>query len=550
MLYWPKLLITAFAITNTLEAFIPLYLVNQLQLTALQAASLIALVYLLRLVSGVWTSVVDQRPHMYGCLISLLTTVSSIAFIILLSLNWTFYADLKTHWIWTMLIVCTACNGLFYQPLGTLIDSAIIKTLGDYRVLFYGSYVRWSKTTTIVMTGGIGLVISIMTEDRYLDIVLVGVYMIGMVLLLIVALVFTAVEPANASQLDISDEQAPLLLKNALFLTADQNNLATYRPYSVFGEQLSHISEEDASQLDRMFTREDSLRLMDSYDSNAPSFYSRNSYLSASALQMDPEDTNANYLSMTLVPTVPANALALLPLPTPTDPLVAFFSCMRSNADNTDDELVVGGYYYGQPQPQNQKVNQWKTQTLAVTMLLLGIASALINTFLFVYVYSFMEMSIYIISCLIMIHMTCEMIVAYIIEKWFIHRLNLTLITTSVHITLIICAIWYPCLKPDSVATHASLLVLQALQAIAFQLIWLSGADQVNLIHWSQYERMKQRSKISALYSSIGPALGAMLAGYILQSDQSMEDYTLIFKCCVALFSLSIVVSWGWTSEE
>ncbi|CAO0796504.1 unnamed protein product [Mucor circinelloides] len=550
MLYWPKLLITAFAITNTLEAFIPLYLVNQLQLTALQAASLVALVHLLRLVSGVWTSVVDQRPHMYGCLISLLTTVSSIAFIILLSLNWTFYADLKTHWIWTILIVCTVCNGLFYQPLGTLIDSAIIKTLGDYRVLFYGSHVRWSKTTTIVMTGGIGLVISIMTEDRYLDIVLVGVYMIGMVLLLIVALVFTAVEPANASQLDISDEQAPLLLKNALFLTADQNNLVTYRPYSVFGEQLSHISEEDASQLDRMFTREDSLRLMDSYDSNAPSFYSRNSYLSASALQMDPEDTNANYLSMTLVPTVPANALALLPLPTPTDPLVAFFSCMRSNPDNTDDELVVGGYYYGQPQLQNQKVNQWKTQTLAVTMLLLGIANALINTFLFVYVYSFMEMSIYIISCLIMIHMTCEMIVAYIIEKWFIHRLNLTLITTSVHITLIICAIWYPCLKPDSVATHASLLVLQALQATAFQLIWLSGADQVNLIHWSQYERMKQRSEISALYSSIGPALGAMLAGHILQSDQSMEDYTLIFKCCVALFSLSIVVSWGWTSEE
>ncbi|CAO3634923.1 unnamed protein product [Mucor fragilis] len=399
------------------------------------------------------------------------------------------------------------------------------------------------------MTGGIGLVISAMTEDRYLDIILIGVYTIGMVLLLVVALVFTTVEPANASQLDISDEQAPLLLKNALFLTADQNNLVAYRPYSIFGEQLSHISEEDASQLDRMFTREDSLRPMDSYDSNAPSFYSRNSYMSGSVVQVDPQDTNANYLSMTLVPTVPANALALLPLPTPTDPLVAFFSCMRSNPESTDDELV-GGYYYGQPQPQNHKVNQWKTQTLSVTMLLLGVANALMNTFLFVYVYSFMEMSMYIISCLIMIHMTCEMIVAYIIEKWFIHGLNLTLVTTSVHITLIICAILYPCLKPDSVATHVSLLMLQALQAIAFQLIWLSGADQVNLIHWSHYERMKQRSRISALYSSIGPALGVMLAGYILQSDQSMEDYTLIFKCCVALFSLSFVVSWGWTSEE
>lgn len=274
---------------------------------------------------------------------------------------------------------------------------------------------RWSKTTTIIMTGGIGLLISMMAEDRYLDIILIGVYMIGMVLLLVIALVFTNVEPANASQLDISEEQAPLLLKNALYLTADQNNLVTYRPYSIFGEQLSHISEEDASQLDRLFTREDSLRPMDSYDSNAPSFYSRYSYMSGSVVAAGQEE-NANHLSMTLVPTVPANALALLPLPTPTDPLIAFFACMRSNQENTDDELV-GSYYYGQQQSQNQKVNQWKTQTLSVTMLLLGISNALLNTFLFVYVYSFMEMSMYIISCLIMIHMTCEMIVAYIIEK-------------------------------------------------------------------------------------------------------------------------------------
>jgi chromate transport protein ChrA len=85
-------------------------------------------------------------------------------------------------------------------------------------------------------------------------------------------------------------------------------------------------------------------------------------------------------------------------------------------------------------------------------------------------------------------------------------------------------------------------------------LIWLSGADQVNLIMWSQYDRMKHRSKISALYSSIGPAIGTLIVGYILQSSSSsttnMEDYALIYKICVALFSLSFVVSWGWTSDD
>lgn len=40
----------------------------------------------------------------------------------------------------------------------------------------------------------------------------------------------------------------------------------------------------------------------------------------------------------------------------------------------------------------------------------------------------------------------------------------MTLITTAVHIILILCAILYPCLKPNNAATHVSLLVLQSLQ--------------------------------------------------------------------------------------
>ncbi|KAI9354197.1 hypothetical protein BD770DRAFT_325164 [Pilaira anomala] len=376
-----------------------------------------------------------------------------------------------------------------------------------------------------------------------------------MVFLLLISLLFTSVEPANATQLNISEEQAPLLLKNALHLTADQNSMLfpSYRPYSIFGEQLSHISEEDASQLDRMFTNtDDSLRHVDSYDS-IPSFYSglHHSYPSRNTYNNNNNDEE-NHLSMTIIPTVPSNALALLPLPTPTDPLVAYFAWMRPEQDNLQDDLMVGQgplYYYNNPNNAMHKTNSWKTQTLSITLFILGISYTLLNTFLFIYAYTVLQVSIYTIACLVMIQATSEMIVSYTIEKWFIHRLNLTLITTSVHIILILCAILYPCLKPDNAATHVSLLVLQALQAIAFQSIWLSGADQVNLIMWSQYDRMKHRSNISALYSSIGPAIGALLAGYILQTGNG-EDYAFIYKVCVVLFSLSFVVSWGWTSDD
>ncbi|KAI9478042.1 MAG: hypothetical protein EXX96DRAFT_235325 [Benjaminiella poitrasii] len=384
-----------------------------------------------------------------------------------------------------------------------------------------------------------------------------------MILLLAIALFCTtAVEPANATQLDISEEQAPLLLKNALHLTtaADHSGIAVYRPYSIFGEQLSHISEEDQSVLDRMLTTEESVRRMDSYDSVArtPSFYSESGlyysysrqqqflsqqqqFLSQQQQQQQLQgDEYNNYQSMTLVPTVPANALALLPISiSPLDPLVAFTSCFIFKSDDEDD--IQEDY----PQIITTKLNYWQKHTLTLTLIILGVGFGLMNTFLFVYLYSSLEISIAMISCLIMAHMTSEMIVACVIEKWFIHKLNLTLATTLGHITLILCAILYPCLKSNSIITQVSLLILQALQASSFQLLWLSGSDQVILIHWNPLDRMKHRVKLSAAYSSIGLAIGCLLAGFIL-----LEDSTLIYKICVALFSLSFVVSWGWTSEE
>jgi hypothetical protein len=122
-----------------LEPFIPLYLINQLQLSALQVSILVAIIYFLRLFSGTYTAIVDNRTNLYGITIASLTLLSSISFIVLLSLSSPFINNqINSSWIWTVTIICTVLNGLFYQPLGSLIDSAIIKTLGDFRVLFYG----------------------------------------------------------------------------------------------------------------------------------------------------------------------------------------------------------------------------------------------------------------------------------------------------------------------------------------------------------------------------------------------------------------------------
>ncbi|CAO3672700.1 unnamed protein product [Rhizopus stolonifer] len=414
-----------------------------------------------------------------------------------------------------------------------------------------GSYLRWGDATRIAVTGLIGLVVSKSSEDSF-GTILLGVWIVGAMLLCVFALSKSdAVVPANFDQLNIRDDQAPLLLKSALRLTVDQSSIyyAVYKPYSIFGEQLSHISEEDASLLDRVMTTEDSLRQMYSYASNVPSFYSRRittndgleQHRSRNTEQGEAYEEEEHRM-------LHAYALALLPLPTSTDPLVALLS--NPEDEEADEELFPRTSYYYQPQnnPHLMKLKNWKLKALSVTILLVGITKALLNTFLFIYSSSVLGISVTDIACLIMVQLTSEAMVHFTIEKWFIHKLNLGLITMLAHITTISCAIVYSCLGPNSTATRPILILLQILQAIAFQSVWSSAVDQIHIIVWNQYERMKERSKVSALYNSFGSALGATIAGIVLQYD--LNNYSFLFRASIVFSALSFVISWGWTSDD
>ncbi|RCI01298.1 hypothetical protein CU097_014803 [Rhizopus azygosporus] len=321
-----------------------------------------------------------------------------------------------------------------------------------------GSFLRWKDITGVVMIGITGLVIHFTNEDN-IRLILLILWIIGMISLSIISNT-NQVKPSSPAELNISEDQAPLLLKNALSLTTDQNTL--------------------------------------------------------------------------------------LPLPTTTDPLVALLS--KQEDEELYDDLFIPRNYILPINHQLIKLKNWKLKTLGMSILLLGITDALLNTFLFMYAYSVLGISLSMISWLIVTNITSQSIVHCVIEKWFIHKLNLTLTTTLVHICLIICTIVYPCLKPNNPITNASLFVLQAVQAASFQLIWSSAIDQIQFTVWNQYERMKERSKASVLFSSIGPAIGAIVAGIVLQS--SLEEYSFLLKIAVVVLALSFVTTWGWTTDE
>jgi hypothetical protein len=122
--------------------------------------------------------------------------------------------------------------------------------------LYVANEIQYGKFVSAIMSLIIGWFLD---DDHDFDTLMVTT-LIGSVILFLLSL-STNVQAADASLLDIPGceeigETSPLT-KHALKST--ESNMTSgsyicYKPYSLFGEELSHISEEDASMLQRMAT--------------------------------------------------------------------------------------------------------------------------------------------------------------------------------------------------------------------------------------------------------------------------------------------------------
>lgn len=132
MLFWTKLLTIAHALTTSVHSFLPLYYVHLLKFDILTISLLTVCIFLLRVpASAFWIDLVDHRPPLHGVFTGLLTAVGTAGILLVLSVPPTW-----TAMTLPVAIISTIFDGLFYQPLLVLVDSAIIKILGDYKILY------------------------------------------------------------------------------------------------------------------------------------------------------------------------------------------------------------------------------------------------------------------------------------------------------------------------------------------------------------------------------------------------------------------------------
>ncbi|ORX43021.1 hypothetical protein DM01DRAFT_1387221, partial [Hesseltinella vesiculosa] len=309
MLFWTKFLTITHGVAQSVHLFLPLYFFHLLHFNYFQIAVLLTTYLTTRSIAcGFWTAWVDQHAtQLHGVLTSLLTALGAASLVLVLSIPPDTWIALPAA------ILCMMLDGWFFQPLGVLVDSVIIKILGDYKLL-YESERRWGKLSLGLTAIGIGCFLD---DDHDFD-TLMGTMLVGCMGLFLLSL-STTVQPADPLLLGLKMENSPLetspLLANSYYdddelttkasplhhdlerqprgstarlkpslksslssplyhqqqqrrsttslamedafysLPYDQAYPSYYhqKPYRYYhGDQLSHISEEDASMLQRM----------------------------------------------------------------------------------------------------------------------------------------------------------------------------------------------------------------------------------------------------------------------------------------------------------
>jgi hypothetical protein len=186
---------------------------------------------------------------------------------------------------------------------------------------------------------------------------------------------FTRVETANSDQLDISQDQAPLLLKNARSLITENQQRYLYKPYSLFAQPLSHISEEVDEELDIVDTRE--------------------SYFSFRSSVPPPQPA-----------TPPSHALCFFFTLQTKDPLAGLL------VSKDEDEMT------GFPVIKMKKNEErWKKQMLCLSMLCVGLGRGWVLVFLPLYHFYVLELTMSMITCLVLAYNIGEWITTVLIEK-------------------------------------------------------------------------------------------------------------------------------------
>ncbi|KAL0089742.1 major facilitator superfamily domain-containing protein [Phycomyces blakesleeanus] len=549
----PKLLyITLYAVLGSAIPYLPLFYDESLRLSSNQIGVVLAIAPFVQSVAcPVWTILADKKPSWHGPLMAILIAIGGTSVMTLMFLpNWLMRdtcannpscdpAVTKTDESSTGLIfaaVLALIFAFFGQPVSALVDSAVLKILGEHKVL-YGSQRLWGSISNGANILLVGLLISTMGIN-----VAFYVFGVSVVCFIIIAL-FTRFGGGNDSILDSTlsqiNEESPLLkdqprttnyaippeqveqnhtpVQNSFFSALSQVPTDHSRPEQ---HPSNYAFGPNLSRHDSVGSHTNTIYLEDG-DRNMDQMMRVTTSMAAQDVQ-----TEANELLLH-TDGMPSLGLVLSRIPTVDTSLAAFASI-------------------GQPDnmpPSKSTLTSPRVWTFLVTTLLFGIAYAMIAQFLFLYLRNNLGMESALIGWTGPIGGVAEVSTFYISKQLF-DNFSVTSLISFAHIVLILRNFVYTWLSPNQFSSTVIALSMQLVSGLAYAMIWSTSVSEVDTFFPADQRAMAQ-GILAALFSGLGYGLGCIIGGMVY--DQYGVTALFEVSAAIAAFSLGVFLLGRWS---
>ncbi|KAI8889024.1 hypothetical protein K501DRAFT_6828 [Backusella circina FSU 941] len=429
-------------------------------------------------------------------------------------------------------------------------------------------------------------------NDHDFDTLMVNI-LIGSVVLFLLSLSTTV----NADpDLIMEDERSPLNnARQASFGSTKKKSGSVaycYTPYRLFREPLSHISEEEDNVVQRVQTTNSTTTRPlpipprpESANSNVSTTLSIMTTTNISAApehvnsciyclppSMDsnnrvsyfyPSSSSSMYLNNRPEPVWLSSSFDLAQLPCP--PLSSsvltlgllvprqYYTNDVENCypppndfeedDDQEDATRRASRHCFSSFSSSSQQGQWNLNSFLFSFFCTGIAFGMIQTLSLLYMHHVLLLPMHFIGFIGSVMIFSDIIA----NLWIPHvaeRYSPSFVTKFAYISLITTTFFYTWLQPNVLATKVAIAILQCIQGFSFHIIWLLSIRHIDSTIDSNYKRMILKGGVATLCSSLGPALGVMITGYIVNNHS--EGYKLVYKYAAGVIALGALSSWEW----
>ncbi|CAO3626905.1 unnamed protein product [Cunninghamella echinulata] len=535
----PKLLfVSLYMLYGSAIGYIAIFYSESLKRFAEQIGFILATPYFIQAISSpLWTFIVDKHPKYHGLLTACLITIGGSSILALLPL-----ADQVDNYsdsvILALTMVLTFIFAFCGSPVVALIDSAVLKLLGDQKIL-YGSQRLFGSLSNGICLSAVGVLVGEygIRSSFY-------IFAVGTVCLVIFSLCIRFDEETYSTEEAQRLLSKPDVRGNYAYdpqLQADDGDQDDNDEES-YSRRTSFATEHNvpySSQLSNLNLSSTTQQPPHDY----PNIWRRDSIAShANTLLMDEEDSRRYYQLLQTITSsttyaamdaqseanqalshtdeLPSIGLALSRIPTVETSLAAFATVGQVDGNQPLEKSIVLTF---------------KVQCFFITILSFGIAYSMISQFLFI-IYRDLGMSPSLMGLTGVIAGVSEILTFYISTKLF-NRYSVVEMVTLPLILFMVRNSVFLFLKENDPISICIALGFQVVNGFCYALLWSTFVKAVGSFFPDNQKAMAQ-GILAALFSGLGYGIGSVSSGYIY----GFYGYEVLFDTSIGITLFSLCV--------